>query len=264
MKTGQGAVPGRLILGERGAYAEVNETRIYYETHGAGHPLLLMHGGLETIESLHPQADALAQHYQVILPERRGHGRTPDIPGPLSYLQGARDMAALIRHLGILRPHLVGYSDGAIVALFMGIHFADMVGKIVSIAGNYHYSGLSKRFAGKMRAMTLDEFKRSERQSVQRYERTSPDGPGHLPVVFEKVKRLWLTQPRLTARDLARIAAPVLVIAADRDLISPSHTVNLFRFLPNARLCIVPGATHSLITEASEEVNRALLRFLRE
>ena len=256
-------MPDGSVLGKKGAYADVNGARLYYEIHGSGEPLLLMHGGFEAIESLYHQAETLSRYFRVILPERRGHGRTGDTEGPIGYLQGARDMAALMEHLKIKNAHLAGYSDGAIVALFMGIHYPERVRKIVSISCNYHWAGLSARFLSKMRALTPERFEQKEVRTMGIYRRVSPDGPAHFPVIFGKIKHLWLTQPRLTSRDLARITAPVLVMAADGDLISPVHTVNLYRSLPKAQLCIVPGTTHALITEAPEEVNGAITKFLR-
>lgn len=256
-------MPDGTLLGTGGAYADIDGVRLYHEIHGAGDPVLLMIGGLDTIESLYHVAARLSCHYRVIMPEWRGHGRTPDTPGPFSYRQHASDMASLLHQLGIPEAHCVGYSDGAIVALFMALHVPRKVRTIVSISGNYHRSGLSSRFAATMRALTAESFREHNRETVDLYVRVSPDGAGHFPLLFQKVKRLWLTQPTLTRKDLARIAAPVLVMAGDKDLISPFHTVNLFRSLPRAELSVIPAATHALTSESPEEVNRAILQFLR-
>jgi pimeloyl-ACP methyl ester carboxylesterase len=262
MVTPRFSMPDGSVLGTKGVYAPVNGTRIYFEEHGSGEALVLMHGGLESIESLYPQAFTLSQQFRVILPERRGHGRTPDSPGPLSYMQGTDDTTAFLDYLGIERAHLVGYSDGAVIALFMGIHRPERVVRLVSISANYHYSGLSSEYRNKLARLPIEKFERNEEETARIYKQVSPDGPNHLAIMLEKVKRLWPAQPRLTGRDLARIQALVLVMAADRDIISPFHTINLFRSIPHARLAIIPGTSHSLITEAPEEVNRTILTFL--
>lgn len=250
-------------LGTCGRYADVNGARFYYEIHGSGEPLLLMIGGLDTLESLHAVAAELSRHYCVIMAEWRGHGRTPDTAGPFSYRQDASDMAALLAHLAIPTAHCVGYSDGAIAAFFMALHFPDRVNTIVSISGNYHRSGLSSRFAATMGALTAESFRRHNRVTADIYARVSPDGEDHFPILFEKVKRLWLTQPTLSRKDLTGIACPALVMAGDKDLISHVHTVNLFTSLPKGELSIIPAATHGLTNENPEEVSRVILHFLR-
>jgi pimeloyl-ACP methyl ester carboxylesterase len=97
---------------------------------------------------------------------------------------------------------------------------------------------------------------------VKRYDKISPDGPAHFPVVFEKTKRLWLNEPNIAKEELAKIRAPTMVMAGDRDAIPIEHTLEMFRSIKGAQLCIIPGTTHFLMSQKPDLVNRAILDFL--
>jgi pimeloyl-ACP methyl ester carboxylesterase len=97
---------------------------------------------------------------------------------------------------------------------------------------------------------------------MRRYDEISPDGPTHFPVVLEKTKRLWLNEPKIAKEELAKISAPTLVMVGDRDSISIEHTLELFRSIKGARLCVIPGTSHFLMSEKPDIVNRAILDFL--
>jgi pimeloyl-ACP methyl ester carboxylesterase len=233
--------------------------RTYYESQGEGEPLLLLHGGLCTIETFFGQTPELAKGYRVILPERRGHGRTADVDGPITYDAMAADTIAFMEALGIESAHLVGYSDGAIVALLVAMRRPDLVRKFVSIGGNFDCDGLTDEGRAFFESMQPDTF---IPMLADAYKKTSPDGPEHWPVVFEKVRRMFLSEPKISPAALDSIKAPTLVMAADRDLMTLEHTLALFRAVPGAQLCVVPGATHALLFEKPAVVNAAVLAFL--
>ncbi len=250
-----------------GRYIEAGGTRSYVEVHGAGEPLLLLHGGLETVEMLPDLTTALAERYRVVSPERRGHGRTADAPsrdGPptyeaLTYEAMAAETLAVMDALGIARADIVGYSDGANIAMLLGMHAAQRVRRLVLVSGNFHANGMTRAFRLGLRRATAERY---EPALAEAHRRLSPDGPEHWPVVFERVRQLWLDAPTLSADELAAIEAPTLVLAGDRDLVTVEHTVALFRAIPGARLCIVPGGSHGLLTEQPELTSRVILEFL--
>jgi pimeloyl-ACP methyl ester carboxylesterase len=97
---------------------------------------------------------------------------------------------------------------------------------------------------------------------IKRYDEISPDGPAHFPVVFEKTKRLWLNEPNIAKEELAKISAPTMIMAGDRDAIPMEHTLELFRSIKGSQLCIIPGTTHFLLSQKPDMVNRAILGFL--
>src|SRR6267142_5086052 len=119
-----------------GKYAKVNGLNLYYETHGAGRPLILLHGGLMSSETFGPVLPKLAERHQVIAPDLQGHGRTADIDRPIDIRLMADDIAALIGHLGLEQPDIVGYSLGGGVAFFTAVKYPQKVGKLVMASAN--------------------------------------------------------------------------------------------------------------------------------
>jgi len=178
------------MVSKMGRYVMAGNVRTYYEEHGEGEPLLLMHGGASTIEIFSRLTPELANHYKVILPERRGHGRTPDVEGPISYDLMAQDTIAFMEVAGIMSAHLVGYSDGANVGILVAMSRPDLVKKLVSISGNFDVNGLTKEALAFFQSATPETFEHHFAKLVERYKQTTPDGPEHFPIVFEKWKRM--------------------------------------------------------------------------
>src|ERR1700754_2248916 len=173
-----------------GHYVETGRVHTYYEVNGSGDPLTLLHGGMCTTETFDGQTPALAEHYRVYLPERRAHGRTADVPGPITYEIMAQDTIALIDDVGIERAHLVGWSDGALVGLLVALWRPELVGKLVLMAQSLNWGGVRSElspFLGRASKEMVPP------QLVQAYETLSPDGRGHLDAVLEKVLTLWNT-----------------------------------------------------------------------
>jgi pimeloyl-ACP methyl ester carboxylesterase len=244
-----------------GDYVDVDGLKTYYEVHGSGEPLLLLHGGFGNAPSMAPMARVLAKHYRVYLPERRGHGHTPDI-GDITYNLMAQDTAEFMKAMGIERAHIVGYSDGAIICFYLGMHYPQLVEKLVPVSGNFHWNGLSDHMRAVFEKSTPEAFAQVLGDLVTYYSEVSPDGAEHFPVVFAKLQRLFLTEPNLGVEELAKIKAPTLVIAADRDLMTLQHTLALHEAISGSQLCIVPGANHNLVFNRADDVCVAVLRFL--
>jgi pimeloyl-ACP methyl ester carboxylesterase len=198
-------------------YISVNGLKTYYEVHGEGEPLLLMHGGFCTVETFARQTPEFAKRYRVYVPERRGHGRTADVEGPITYEAMAEDTAGFMKALEIESAHLVGYSDGGNTALVLAHKRPELVRKLVCIGANFHYNGMAPEAVQVMEHATPESF---YPWLINRYKEVSPDGPEHLPEVFAKIMRMWREEPALTADDLARIQAPTLVLVGDRDWVA--------------------------------------------
>ncbi len=239
-------------------YIDINGVHTYYETEGNGDPLVLLHGGTAPIDLWAPQRAAFAAKYTIYLPERRAHGRTADVEGPITYEIMADDTIAFMEALGISNAHIVGWSDGGNIGMLMAIRRPDLVRTLVSIGGNFHHSGLGE-FAEFARNMTAENFPPMLKAL---YDKLSPDGPQHFPVVLEKLRKTWLSGPTMTTADLARIAAPTLVMVGDADLPPWDHTIQLYQSIPGAQLCVVPGASHAVPLEKPAAVNGAILSFL--
>jgi pimeloyl-ACP methyl ester carboxylesterase len=235
-------------------YIDVGGVRTWYAEQGAGQPLLLLHGAFTDASEFGANAPALAEHFRVLTPERRGHGHTPDVAGPISYDVMAEDTIAFIEGLNLGRPHLVGHSDGANVALLVALARPDLVSQLVLISGNFHYGGLLE--ALDVGVLASNGF------LIEAYAQVSPDGREHFAEVAAKVGRMIASEPTLTTDDLRQVAARTLVMAGDDDAIAPEHTLAMYQAIPDAELAIVPGTSHALILEKPALCNQILIEFL--
>ncbi|MFG2545158.1 alpha/beta fold hydrolase [Streptomyces sp. NPDC048594] len=243
-----------------GDYADLPGVRTWYESEGTGDPLVLLHGGFCTNDTWGAQRADLAAAYRLLLPERRAHGHTPDVDGPLTYQDMADDTVAFLETVVDAPAHLVGWSDGAVVALLVALARPDLVRRVVLIGANFRPGGECFVEPGMLDAMTPDSPDMAFFREM--YEAVSPDGADHWPVVAVKMIDMWRTQPTLTERDLGRITAPTLVMTGDDDLMTLEHTTALYRALPDARLAVLPGASHLVPLEKPALVNGLVLDHL--
>ncbi len=242
---------------------DVNGLNTYYEVHGDGPSLMLLHGGFGNAPSMAPMTDILLKHYKVYLPERRGHGHTAD-PGEIKYELMAEDTAGFMAAMGIEKAHFVGYSDGAIICLYLGMRHSNIVERMAPISANYHWNGLTEHMRAVFEKSTAEALAMILPEEAKYYKENSPDGPNHFAEVFAKMQKLFTTEPNLTTADLAAIKVPTLILAADRDLMTIEHTVEMHKAIAGSQLCIVPGANHGLVFDRAEEVCAATMRFLAE
>ncbi|MEU6446954.1 alpha/beta hydrolase [Streptomyces sp. NPDC046979] len=243
-----------------GDYADLPGVRTWYESEGTGDPLVLLHGGFCTNDTWGAQRADLAAAYRLLLPERRAHGHTPDVDGPLTYQDMADDTVAFLETVVDAPAHLVGWSDGAVVALLVALARPDLVRRVVLIGANFRPGGECFVEPGMLDAMTPDSPDMAFFREM--YEAVSPDGADHWPVVAVKMIDMWRTQPTLTERELGRITAPTLVVTGDDDLMTLEHTTALYRALPDARLAVLPGASHLVPLEKPALVNGLVLDHL--
>jgi pimeloyl-ACP methyl ester carboxylesterase len=235
-----------------GSYAEVNGVKMYYEIHGTGLPLVVLHGAFMTIGAMGAIVAALAEARQVIAVELQGHGRTADIDRPLSYEQMSDDVAALLRHLGIEQADVFGYSMGGGVALQLAVRHPELVRKLVVASASSTSDGVHPEVWEGIEQITPELFAGTPWK--EEYDRVAPN-PDAFPTLVEKMKQLD-SQPFTWPPDEIRaIAAPTMVMIGDSDGTTPEHAVELFRMrgggvfgdlagLPSARLAILPGTTH--------------------
>jgi pimeloyl-ACP methyl ester carboxylesterase len=239
-------------------YASVNGLKMYYEIHGAGRPLVLLHGGFMTIDAMGSILPALAKTRQVIAVELEGHGRTADLDRPLNLPQMAEDVAGLLGQLKIKQADIFGFSMGGGVGLQLAVHHPDLVRKLVVVSAGYKTEGFYPSIVNSWPSMTPELFAGSPMEKV--YLGTAPN-PKHWPVFVGKMKNLMLTAKDVPEADIQSIKAPALLVFGDADLIRPEHAVEMFRLLggarpdggmgglPNSQLAVLPGTTHfSIIT----------------
>ena len=243
-----------------GEYVNAGGVRTYYEVYGEGEPLVLLHGGLATAESWAMQVPALAERYRVYVPERRGHGRTPDVEGPITYEMMAADTAAFLDAAGTGAAHLVGWSDGAVVGMLVALRRPKLVRKLVVIGQYFNADGEVPEF----RAM-IDYWDSNLPEELHEvYDRVSPDGPEHFPVVLEKMMRMWREEPDIALLELAGVRAPALVMQGDDDIVKVEHSAAVSATLPDAQLAVIPGTSHMAPLEKPDLVNRLILGCLSD
>lgn len=237
--------------GHGGQYFDVKDASIYYETYGAGPPVLVLHGGLGSIESMSHQIEALAKSHLVIAVDSRGHGRSTDSNTQLSYKVMADDMSNLLDHLQIDRADVVGWSDGGIIGLDLAMRYPQRVRRLVAIGANYDVDGLKDSH--------LDESKAPKAPLTYRlFLRNSASWPA----LYRKVITMWKTQPHYSLDDLSHIKAPTLIMAGQFDIIKPEHTAQLAKAISGSQEITIPNATHSGPIDKPEIVNTNILKFL--
>jgi pimeloyl-ACP methyl ester carboxylesterase len=243
---------------DEGTYVDAGGLRTWYAARGAGEPLVYLHGAFGDARELEPVLDAYTAHFRVHMPERRGHGRTPDVPGPFSFPAFAADTIAFLDAVVGGPADLVGYSDGATTALHVALERPDLVRRLVLLSGQFHQSGL---IPGVLDDPGIVEMLLATPLATS-YGAVSPDGPEHFRVIVEKVIDMGLTGPNLTAEQLAAVTARTLVVSADDDGVHLEHTIELYRSIPDSELAVVPGTSHLLLVEKPEQVTGLVLDFL--
>src|SRR5689334_21050684 len=248
-----------------GAYAEVNGINLYYETHGAGRPLVLLHGGLGSGEMFGPILPALSERHQVIAPDLQGHGRTADIDRPLDVTLMADDIAALIDHLGLDTPDVVGFSLGGGVALQTAIKYPSRVRRLVAVSAHVRRDAIYPEMLaqqGQVNAAAAEFMK--ETPMYELYQRVAPR-PEDFGRLLDKAGEAMAKDFDFT-EEVRGLQVPTLIVAADADMAPPSHYVEVFSLLDGGlrdggwmnegrpkgghALAILPGLTHYNIVDS--------------
>ena len=229
-----------------GNYAEVNGINMYYELHGEGAPLVLIHGGGSTIESTFgTMLPMLARHYNVIAVELQAHGRTSDRDAPETFEQDASDVAALLRKLRIPKASILGFSNGGSTTLEMAIRYPDTVHKIIVIAGAYKREGFIPGFFEGMPYATIDHMPQSLHKA---FLKVNPDKNALLNM-FNKDKQRMIDFLDRNDTDLKNIQSAALLISGDKDVTTPEHALQMSRLITDASVIILPGVHGECIGE---------------
>ena len=242
-----------------GEYAEVNGINLYYEIHGAGRPMVLLHGGLMSGEMFGPVLPAFAERHQVIVVDLQGHGRTADIDRPIDIRLMADDIVALIDHLGLEKPDVVGYSLGGGVALFTAVKHPEKVRKLVCAAAHVRRDAIPAEMLAQQAQVNAAaaEFMK-DTPMYELYQRVAPR-PEDFGRLLDKVGESMSKDFDFTD-EVRGLQVPTLIVCADADMAPPSHYVEMFKLLDGGlrdggwmgegrpkgghALAILPGLTH--------------------
>jgi pimeloyl-ACP methyl ester carboxylesterase len=241
----------------KGNYAEVNGLNLYYEIHGSGEPLILLHGGLGSIGMLGENLSVLARTRQVIGVDLQAHGRTADIDRPLEFELLANDIAGLIDHLGLKQSDVMGYSLGGLVALNVAIHHRERVRKLITVSVPFKRSGWYPEVLEGMKGVNAAAAETMKPSPIyQLYSQIAPR-PGDFPVLLTKVGDMLGADYDWTS-EVKRLKMPVLLVYGDADSIPASHMAEFYSLLggsqkdagwdqahmPQSQLAVLPGTTH--------------------
>lgn len=225
-----------------------------YSEQGSGPVFTMLHPGGVDSRALEAIVATFRDRYRVLTPDRRGHGRTPDAHGPMTFEGMAEDTVAFLEEHGVGPAPLLGYSDGAVVALLVALRPPDLVSHLVFVSGVHSRSGWP--------AETLDAEPAPFFADL--YAEVSPDGREHYAVVVDKLRRMHELGPDVPIEELAALRLPVLVIVGDDDDMPLEHVLELYRALPAGELAVVPHASHGVLVEKPGLCHDLIADFLRD
>jgi len=242
----------------RSGYAPVNGIRLWHAVFGQGEPVVFLHGGLANANYWGLQVPVVAQHYQVIVLDSRGHGRSTRDNQPYGYDLMADDVVGLLDHLKIPRAAVVGWSDGGILGLDLAIRHPDRVSKVFVFAANSDPSGVVD---GVEKNPT---FARFIARAGEEYRALSAT-PNDYQAFVTAISRMWATQPNWSAQQLAAIRTPMLVVDGDYDeAIKRPHTEYLAATIPRTGLLILPDTSHFSFLQDPDQFTWHVLHFLKQ
>ena len=267
---------GKPMAKRPGHLVEVNGIKLYYEIHGSGRPLVLLHGGLGAIEMFGPNLEILARSHRVIALDLQGHGRTADVDRPLALETMADDVAALLKHLRIERADVMGYSLGGGVAFQVAVRHPEIVNKLVLVSTLIRRNAFYPEILGMQGQVTAAAAEGMKQTPMYQLYASIAPRPQDFPRLLQKIGD-FMKKDFDYSKELASLKAPTLIVAGDSDIFPPAHAVEMFGLLgggkrdggwdgvgrPRSRLAILPGLTHyNMFTTAT--LSATVIPFLDE
>ena len=264
-------MPAHATSAEKSGHFEVKGVNYYYELHGKGEPLLLLHGGLGSIDMFGPNLPVLAEHRQVIGVDLQGHGRTTLGDRPISLLDMGDDMAAILDHLGVKQADVLGYSMGAGVAFRLAVQHPSVVRRLALVSAGFSQDGFYPEMLpmqAQVGAAMADQMK--ETPMYKSYMAVAPN-PADFPKLLDRMGE-WMRTPYNWAEDVKTLTMPVMLIYGDSDMFRLEHAVEFYHLLGGGlkdagwqrenmsknRLAILPDVTHYEMALAPAMVHTAL------
>lgn len=249
---------------ETAGYVDVNGLHMYFEDRGDGSPLVLLHGGMLSIElSFADLIPDLVTRHRVIAVEAQGHGRTADIDRPITPAALASDVVGLLDHLGLDRAHVLGHSQGAATALELAVSYPDRVRSVVPASASVRMDGMHEDLTDPARQATSTRMPTQQDFAAMQetYARLSPH-PDHFDDFLASLSQSAADLQGWSDEQLAAITAPVLLVLGDRDFVTVEHGALMLELIPGSNLAVLPGTTHMEVTRRSDLLLPMLAAFL--
>lgn len=238
-----------------GKYVEINGAKIYYEEYGKGESLLLIHGNGGSIIDMGNQIDYFKSKYRVIIADNRGHGKSELKTDSLTYTQITKDWNELVNYLKLDSIDIIGWSDGGIVGLKMGISGKSKIKKIVAMGANLRPDSTAVNY------WAVKDVLKSKKMINSKIEEQDTTANWNLQ---KQLYGLLGDQPNIPIEDLSKIKAKVLIMAGDEDIIRNKHSLEMYENISKAQLCIMPGETHFTPASNPKLFNEIVNKFLLE
>lgn len=230
---------------QAGHYAQVNGIQLYYETYGSGEPLIMLHGNGGSINAFSKQIPFFEKYYQVIAIDSRLQGKSGGSPDTISYELMASDFCVLLDQLNITSAYVLGWSDGGIDGILMAMNCPDKVKKLAASGAN-----------------TVPDTTALSGADLKEMKETVTNPKSSAKTVA--LNQMMIDQPNIPYANLSLIRCPVLVMAGDRDMIKPEHTLRIFQSIPGASLCIFPDSNHGVCQQHPDLFNETVLTFFNK
>lgn len=243
--------PGHVRMSKR---VQLGAVDTWYDEQGTGEPVVFLHPGGVDSRALAPNVEALSTTFTVFTPERRGHGHTPDVDGPMTFDDMVTDTIAFVETVVGGPVRVVGCSDGGVVALMVALRRPDLVERLACVAGVFHRDGWGGGVS--------DPDEETPQFLVDMHGEVSPDGAEHYAVIAAKLDDMHRAGPRVTSEQLGQLDVRLLVMIGDDDEVTIEHAAEFYRGSSRGELAIVPGTSHGLLVEKPELCNAILLDFL--
>ena len=241
--------------GRIGKYADINGIKMYYEVHGEGAPLLMIHGNSGDVSSMDNQIEHFSKTNLVIVADSRGHGKSGLNTQKLTYEIITDDLAELLKFLGLKKVNVIGLSDGGVIGLKLAIKYPELVNKL-AIAGANTTPPKESAYSWAIESESVRRKKIAEMIRIKDESRNW--------VLEQQVQELLFSDPLISNRQLESILSPVLIMAGDKDIIMPEHTLSIFKHIKNSHWAIFPGQTHFVANTDPKLFNSTVERFFIE
>jgi pimeloyl-ACP methyl ester carboxylesterase len=243
-----------------GKRIDLGDISMYVEDYGKGQPIIFLHGGLGSANSWAYQVPVFAKEYRVITPESRGQARTTDANLPITYHLMAEDIIRLMDKLNIPAAYIVGWSDGGNIGIDVALNHPSRVKAVVAYGANINPAGLQNHFLDYLRTASPAKM---QSDNGSDYLALAPN-PKNLPIIAEKIRTMWLTEPNFTPTQLAKITVPALIMDGQQEeLIRPDHAAEIAAAIPKAKLVMLPNVGHYAVFKTPELWNKTVMEFLK-